>query len=248
MKTYKNPSLNATWSLSFYLRNFFRHLYRRKVPQVPGRSHPCSLGSNQGHHLRVAPDCSIAKVDGPAQVDLPRTFGKFWPPHLYTFLHIFVYFLYFLGSLAPPAPPAYRLSILYSKKLKNIHKIEKNYKNQGVQIFQKSWVNQPNQGNQPWQSNSLHKVSKGGMDANAGIIVMGDLCNENLEQGFQEIRSFKNEHLQNAGGPEVPPRDGSRLVGEVIQRVQRILVAIHQTCGLEAQNLIFQNEAEGQEH
>ena len=26
-KKYKNPSLNATWSLSFYLRNFFRQLY-----------------------------------------------------------------------------------------------------------------------------------------------------------------------------------------------------------------------------
>ena len=43
-------------------------------------------------------DCLIAKVDGPGQVDLPRFFGKCWPPHLYIFLHIFAYFSYFLGS------------------------------------------------------------------------------------------------------------------------------------------------------
>ena len=40
----------------------------------------------------------IAKVDGFGKVDLPRIFGKFWPPHLYIFLHIFAYFSYFLGS------------------------------------------------------------------------------------------------------------------------------------------------------
>ena len=40
----------------------------------------------------LASDYLIAKVEGPGWVDLPRIFGKFWPPHLYILLHIFVYF------------------------------------------------------------------------------------------------------------------------------------------------------------
>ena len=40
-----------------------------------------------------------------------------------------------------------------------MQKCVKIYKDVGAKIFQKSWVNQPNQGHQPWQSNSLVQVS-----------------------------------------------------------------------------------------
>ena len=36
-----------------------------------------------------------------------------------------------------------------------MQKCVKTYKDGGAKIFQKSTVNQPNQGHQPWQSNSL---------------------------------------------------------------------------------------------
>ena len=35
-------------------------------------------------------DCLIAKVDGPGQVDLLRSFGKIWPP-IFIYFHIFLY-------------------------------------------------------------------------------------------------------------------------------------------------------------
>ena len=35
------------------------------------------------------PDCLIAKVDGPGEVDLPGIFGKCWPPIFVNF-HIFL--------------------------------------------------------------------------------------------------------------------------------------------------------------
>ena len=38
--------------------------------------------------------------------------------------------------------------------MKNIQKCVKIYKDGGAKIFQKSQVNQPDQGHQPWQSNS----------------------------------------------------------------------------------------------
>ena len=49
-------------------------------------------------------------------------------------------------------PPPITLSILNEK----YEKYAKIYKYGGANIFQKSNVNQPNQGHQPWQSNSLH--------------------------------------------------------------------------------------------
>ena len=48
-------------------------------------------------HKCLPSDRLIAKVDGHGYVDLPRIFRKFWPPHLYIFLHIFDIF-HFLGS------------------------------------------------------------------------------------------------------------------------------------------------------
>ena len=41
------------------------------------------------------------------------------------------------------------------KNMKNMQKCVKIYKDGGAKIFKKSYVNQPNQGHQPWQSNSL---------------------------------------------------------------------------------------------
>ena len=36
---YKNPSLNATWSLSFYLQNFFRQQYPTQTKVTHRGSH-----------------------------------------------------------------------------------------------------------------------------------------------------------------------------------------------------------------
>ena len=41
--------------------------------------------------LNLLPDCLIAKVDGPGQVDLLEILRKVWLPHLYILLDIFTY-------------------------------------------------------------------------------------------------------------------------------------------------------------
>ena len=61
-----------------------------------------------------------------------------------------------MGGGAPSAPPAYQLSILDQNKYEKYAKNQLKYiKMGGAKNFQKSQVNQPNQGHQPWQSNSL---------------------------------------------------------------------------------------------
>ena len=55
------------------------------------------------------------------------------------------------------------------------------------------------------------------VDFNAGIIITGDMLDELLREGYQEIPTQwvevdKNEHLRKPGGPPVPPKYKSRLV------------------------------------
>ena len=45
--------------------------------------------------------------------------------------------------------------------MKHLQKYVKIYKDGGGKIFQKSQANQPNQGHQPWQSNSLLAKGRG---------------------------------------------------------------------------------------
>ena len=52
-------------------------------------------------------------------------------------------------------PPLINYQFQTPKNMKNMQKCVKIYKDGGAKIFQKSQVNQPNQGHQPWQSNSL---------------------------------------------------------------------------------------------
>ena len=40
--------------------------------------------------------------------------------------------------------------------MKNMQKHMKIYKDEGAKNLQKSYMNQPNQGHEPWQSDSLH--------------------------------------------------------------------------------------------
>ena len=75
----------------------------------------------------------------------------------YTFLHIFHSSSKIdrvMGVEAPSAPPTYQLSML-DQKNENMQKYLKIYEDGGANIFRKSYVNQPNQGHQPWQSNNL---------------------------------------------------------------------------------------------
>ena len=55
------------------------------------------------------------------------------------------------------------------------------------------------------------------VDYKAGIIITGDMLDELLREGYQEIPTQwvevdKNEHLRKPGGPPVPPKYKSRLV------------------------------------
>ena len=88
---------------------------------------------------------------------------NFGPP---IFIYVYMFFAYVSSFFdvklildkwgASKAPPThYPINFRSTNNMKNMQKYIKMYKDGGAKIFQKSYIKQPNQGHQPWQSNSL---------------------------------------------------------------------------------------------